>query len=349
MGKKRDKTLDSLKGITMIIVVLRHVLQGGASDSDTVLVGNMMLAVEMPLFIIISGYFGCKNFRNERYDARQLIEKLIKITFSYMIPFLSFFFIFKVVILRQYTGNIFNLISLLANDITISLWFLFVIWVLGIISTMSFFIVGFVSRKGNNEYLKLLVYISSYVVLIFPWVIFALKNSTTFLGAKYVLYYSIFYLMGYLTKCFRNEIGDFLNSLRIKEIFYAVSLFLFAYITCNVTLLYLIDNLWGTIIRFVVASSGIYVLVYLCYSYKEKINKTIFNYIGQYTLEIYFVHSLLVRIMNTDNDSPLFTIQGFLNSSILLLLLSVFTFFIIVLVKSSKIADFLIFGKNRYK
>lgn len=348
MEKLRDKTLDSIKGITILIVVLRHVIQGGASDSSTVLIGNMMMAIEMPMFIILSGYFGCRNYRNEFFSVRQFKDKLIKITYSYMIPFLSFFFIFKVIILHEYTGSLLNLISQLTNDITISLWFLFVIWILGIIATISFFVNGFLFKNSNNEYLRLVIYIGIYALLLFPWAICALKKSTTFLGAKYVLYYSIFYIIGYLIKCFRNEISDCLSFQKIKEISYAISLILFAIITCNFTLLNLQDNLLGTFIRFVAACCGTYMLTYICYRYEEKINKTKLSYIGQYTLEIYFVHSLLVRIMNADNNFPLFTVQGFLNSSILMMLLSLFTFIIIVILKSNKITDFIIFGKKQY-
>lgn len=351
MKKNRDELLDSIKGIAIILVVLRHVIQGGSADSDTVLIANIIFAIQMPLFMILSGYFGCKNYRNEFYKKEELIDKLKRITISYMIPFLSFFFICKVIIQNQYLGGIDSLINQLLNDITISLWYLFVVWVLGIILTVSFF-VSTISNKNNNksDYLKSIKFVVCYITLLVPIVVIMYFKSTSFLGTKLILYYSIFYLIGYLVKCFKIEIKNFLNKVIIKckliDIMYAVCLFVFAILVYNFTFLNMEDNLLGISIRIISALSGIYILTYICYMYKDKLKNTMLAYIGKNTLEIYYVHSLLVRIMDIDNNAPLFTIKGFFNSSILLLMLSLFTYIIIITVKSNKITNFIIFGKR---
>ena len=132
----------------------------------------------------------------------------------------------------------------------------------------------------------------------------------------------------------------------IKDMIYSISFILFSIITCNISLLHTNDNILGISIRVISALSGIYIVFYLCYRYRDIINKSVFAYLGTYTLEIYYVHSLFIRVMDIDNKLPLFTIKGFTNSIILLATLSIFTWFLIIAIKSSKIMNFIIFGKG---
>ena len=55
--KRRNKYLDVVKGVLILIVVFRHIFQIAANNSDTDYLCNLMAVVEMPLFMAISGYF----------------------------------------------------------------------------------------------------------------------------------------------------------------------------------------------------------------------------------------------------------------------------------------------------
>lgn len=57
----RNVLLDEYKGMLIILVVIRHVLQYSVSDEGGILT-NLIWAVQMPGFMFISGYFCAKKY-----------------------------------------------------------------------------------------------------------------------------------------------------------------------------------------------------------------------------------------------------------------------------------------------
>lgn len=59
MGKKRLLSLDALKGFAILLVIFGHVYLGADSDifATKSYLHRFILAVHMPLFVLVSGYF----------------------------------------------------------------------------------------------------------------------------------------------------------------------------------------------------------------------------------------------------------------------------------------------------
>ncbi|HIW50637.1 MAG TPA: acyltransferase family protein [Candidatus Blautia intestinavium] len=56
MSKQRNQTIDILRGIAMLLVVLGHTMTGCTVNSQDSFLFNVIWTLQMPLFILISGY-----------------------------------------------------------------------------------------------------------------------------------------------------------------------------------------------------------------------------------------------------------------------------------------------------
>ena len=54
--KQRDTICDIIKGFAMILVVLGHTMTGCTTGSKESFLYNLIWSIQMPLFILISGY-----------------------------------------------------------------------------------------------------------------------------------------------------------------------------------------------------------------------------------------------------------------------------------------------------
>ncbi|MCD7771860.1 MAG: acyltransferase family protein [Oscillospiraceae bacterium] len=52
----RNKNVDILRGIAMLMVILGHTMTGYTENSQDTLLFNIIWTLQMPLFILISGY-----------------------------------------------------------------------------------------------------------------------------------------------------------------------------------------------------------------------------------------------------------------------------------------------------
>ncbi len=53
---QRNNFVDIIRGIAMLLVVLGHTMTGSSKDSQSSFLFNFIWALQMPLFMIISGY-----------------------------------------------------------------------------------------------------------------------------------------------------------------------------------------------------------------------------------------------------------------------------------------------------
>lgn len=56
INKERNQFVDVMRGIAMLLVVLGHTMTGCTVDSQKNFLYNIVWSLQMPLFILISGY-----------------------------------------------------------------------------------------------------------------------------------------------------------------------------------------------------------------------------------------------------------------------------------------------------
>ena len=121
----RNKTLDAYKAILIILVVIRHALQYSTSDEGGLLT-NLIWAIQMPGFMLVSGYFCARKV----LSYKDLLKSLKKSFIRYALPFFSWFIVIDVFICGAYFRNpILGVIHLIKN-VDSGLWFIWVIFAL---------------------------------------------------------------------------------------------------------------------------------------------------------------------------------------------------------------------------
>ena len=235
INKERNKALDCYKGVLIVLVVLGHIFEYSVSDWNHNILQNLIWAVQMPGFMLVSGYFSFRDVKN----AEKLLAGYRKSVERYLLPFLTWFVLISVLLLGNYEHNVLTGLSSLAWRVDGGLWFIWVVFVLSLIVGLCNLIRGKV-----NGFVKQLVTVAvtfggSYGILL----VLAKLTSVNFLGIKFVLYYGLFYGLGW----FIRWTYSFWE--KQKTVFYDTVAFIciciFAATTFNVNLYLIDDNIVG--------------------------------------------------------------------------------------------------------
>lgn len=79
--KQRNATIDFMKGIAMVCVILCHAIQRAGCREQYILLWDMIYAWHMPLFFLISGY--CTN--TDKSAGMFLKEKTLRLLYPWFI------------------------------------------------------------------------------------------------------------------------------------------------------------------------------------------------------------------------------------------------------------------------
>ncbi len=197
--KSRNQTVDIIRGIAMLLVVLGHTMTGCTTGAEESFLYNIVFSLQMPLFILISGYV--TKYSRSIKDASGLWKYVKKRTVAYMLPWLIWSLLVRGVILGQH--NFLNIKYLLWHMDT-GYWFLATIWTISMIFGLSTYFAGKISKgkEIKNKTLTLLFYVVGMAVLAAVGFVFGFS----FFAIKLTLYYMPFYFAGYLYGQYRERI-----------------------------------------------------------------------------------------------------------------------------------------------
>ena len=155
VAKQRNQSVDILRGIAMLLVVLGHTMTGCTSNSEQSFLFNIIWSLQMPLFFIISGYV--TRYSRPITNSKALGNFILRRTVSYMLPFMVWTFVIRGIVFGQ--TSFFN-IKHLAYNMDSGYWFLFSIYVIAIIFGISEFISNLLNKKGS-QYKSIVLNIST--------------------------------------------------------------------------------------------------------------------------------------------------------------------------------------------
>ena len=74
--KKRNTYVDAMRGIAILLVVLGHTMTGCTTDSQQSLFFQVVWSLQMPMFILISGYV--TRYGSRLREVKELIDFIRK-------------------------------------------------------------------------------------------------------------------------------------------------------------------------------------------------------------------------------------------------------------------------------
>ena len=338
--KKRDSSIDAIKGLAIVLVMVGHVFVHNQMEDPYIY--DFIKAVQMPLFMIVSGYL-CGMGRKIT-DISSYGKVLKKRTLAYLVPFFSWLVLQHLNHLRLAFGRIFF-------ELDYGLWFLAVLFILTFMVYNAQFISAIFGgkKKAGGELVFWSVYGLQCMVLV---VQIFMGNSlfSPYLTILYVPFYMLGYVAGNYGKqyfCWNQNISgkiDCKNSRWIRRSMVAAGLALL-YLTAARNLNSMESKI-DIIIQMAASLFGSMAIIYGIFCLPEGKMKKFFAKIGNYTLEIYVIHYHFANILNFQQKAyDVYTVQGAMFVIGSFAAMSSITFVLIRLMKKVKILDRLFFGK----
>ena len=335
--KERNQTVDAVKGMAAILVMIGHCIV--LNQMEDGLIYDMIKSVQMPLFMIVSGYLMIftKEIQNWS-DAWIQIKKRAAVC---LVPF----FVWTILL---HPFSIPESLGLVLFQLDKGLWFLMVLFLLSLVMVIARFAQAKIQRATDNTWPGLALFFGIWAVYGVILVIQTLTKNT-FLSPHLILYYCPFFMGGYLfgMGSIRIKMNLCLRLLKSKTLYLATLLLLaiLFFILNQKYDMVLASNKKELVIQLLSSALGSVVIILVIAKIKGKFKKLL-SLIGRYTLEIYVIHYHFANLL-WKNSEPIAQLGPAWCYRVLLsfVLMSVITVPVIYLLKKIKLTDTLLFGQ----
>lgn len=332
LKKKRDVVFDLLKLIALLLVIMDHSLQRWIENCQATQLYNFIFLTQMPVFMFVSGYFSFKHYSKiELFSPKDRLIDALKRVASLLIPFISFALI-KAIIMND-LSNIY--LSFLYPQR--SLWFLWALLCIDLMMLISQNII--IIFKVKTKIKSFLFSSILYLAFLTLFIIIYLINSALF-DSKLIIYYSIFFLFGYLWSYLTDELIILSRKWTKLTVLMTSLCVLVMVMLVRPTIIFDSETIINMGLRILGSVSAILVVFELCsFASKYKCVDYI-SRLGRLSLEFYYAHLLLFMI-------PIFveTTSNYLLFLLMYLLTILTSFLTIIVLKTFYITDLICFGK----
>ncbi len=263
--KNRNQFVDIMRGIAMLLVVLGHTITGCTVDSQKTFLFNIVWSLQMPLFILISGYV--TKYSQAIRNARDLWKYVKRRTVAYMLPWAVWSFLVRGVIFGQ--KRFLDIKSLLWN-MDSGYWFLATIWTISMIFGAASFLAGRIGKADvvRKQIILLMFYVTGMVLLVGIGMVMGLA----FFAIKLTLYYMPFYYAGYLYGQIDDKFLSSENGKRVVDCFSAICFAMWLFVILRFSLYEMSDSGLEIILRAATSLAGCIAICDLCNGiFSEKI------------------------------------------------------------------------------
>lgn len=338
----RNGALDTLKGIAIILVVLRHIIQANAIDCDTNFISNCIFAVQMPIFMIIAGFFSIT--REEYYSNIENTAVYIKKrAIHYLLPFFSWFVIVQVLIFGKHERNIVIGLLYLSKNVDVGLWFLYVIFVL---STLLIFSRWFIYRISElNFWAQEIISYFLMGLLMMPLLVIGVLFGVRTFGVNLIIYYSFYFLIGRFVFCLKNYHALNIYPKPKEKMIFCFCIIVFLCLSVKYDFALLGDSIFEIIIRVIAALTGSATITFFALWFSKTKGALITETIGRYTLEIYTTHLYFIGLIGNEKYA-LFSLDGQKQFWLALAITSILSCIAINIINVIKPLKLLLFGRK---
>lgn len=304
--KQRNTTVDVLRGIAMMLVVLGHTMTGSTVKSEDSFLFNVVWSLQMPLFILISGYV--TRYGKAITTFRDLRQFIYRRTESYIIPWCIWTLVIRGIIFGE--TSFLNLKWLLYHMDT-GYWFLITIWTINLVFGCTCY---FANKMVPNasQFVNSVVTGGFYFLGMLFLVGIAYIAGLSFFAIKLTLYYMPFFFAGVLYGRIQEVFAKKKRFVVIQNIFTAAALVIWLYVLMNVNLYRLEDGGMGIIIRAGTSLLGCCAVAAI--TAKLRNGRTgagrFLYWCGVHSLEIYTIHYLLLNLIKVTPVPQFQTYKG---------------------------------------
>ena len=261
MVKERNISLDVIRGAAAFVVVFTHIIQLYGDGSNNI-VNNVFLALQMPLFMMVSGY--TSKYGKPIETISQLVSRIAKRSRLLLLPWLSWSLLVYVVYKNDTPFG--EHVSYVVYHMEGAYWFLFSLWCIDI----AFMFARYIHKKVLLKNSKILGVLIPFYVFIGLYAIIGYFFGISFLGIKFTLYYQLFFVLGFLLSFIEIRTNNLL--LEIALMFSAVFFFC---ITCTTNIFELPETPYCIAIRVFVSAIGCVLVYYSANKIEWNINNRI--------------------------------------------------------------------------
>lgn len=351
--KARDTSLDAVKGFAIILVMLGHcIVKNNMVDAaKDPYVYDIIKAIEMPLFIMISGYLA--GLSSKMVSIKEALTVIKKRAVSYLVPFFVWIF------LSNLLSGVFTPIKALKDvlfHLDWGLWFLMTLFIFTVLQLIA------------DCFPKFWQW-ACFFILAYGVFLLQSRSGNTFLSPHLTIRYMPYYILGFLVSRYllplrekKKKLVVKLTEKKVLWCFWGISFFGFVCLVICFDMV-TVHSSWELLAQMTASLLGSFVCffgIYQLYEYikkkqpidntsKVEFHKTPFlSRIGLYTLEIYVLHFRFVQMLGFYKKGySLYSPEGICVVAVSFAVMSVFTWLIIVLVKKVPVLNFLLFGKCR--
>lgn len=339
--KERNVSIDAIKGLAIVLVMIGHVFVHNHMEDPYIY--DFIKAVQMPLFIIISGYL-CGQGRKIK-DFKTYRKVMGKRAVAYLVPMFAWLTIKHLDELALAYKTIFV-------QLDYGLWFLGVLFILTFMAYTAQLAAGKLQEK--HALLSEVVFwgVYGFFCLI---LVAQIITGNSFLSPYLTIIYVPFYMLGYVAGnygkkwfCWDDQDSgkiDLKKSVMAKiASLAAMIVFLYLVVTRNLNSM---ETRMDVIVQMAASILGCAAIIYGMFALKDGKIKNIFAKIGTYTLELYVVHYHFANMLNFyDKQYNFYTLEGAVFVVASFIAMIAVTICCIWLMKKVKILDFLFFGKK---
>ncbi|MCD8362212.1 MAG: acyltransferase family protein [Lachnospiraceae bacterium] len=322
---KRNESLDSLKGIAILLVMFGHV-QVHNHMTDPFLY-DMIKSLQMPLFFLISGYL-CGAGRKVETLAG-LGRRIGKRAVAYLVPFFSW-------LILQHITSVPKALKTVLFQLDYGLWFLMILFLF----TAMAYIAMWVQAKIGAEWGFWLIWLLGCMVSLLAYL-----KGMTFLSPSlqitYLPYYTAAYFVGAHPEITRRAVPKWRRG---TLAWIGGGIFIMMAASFD---LVTVSSASMLVVQTFASFLGCFWLIQLVAEWKPNPVKKRLAWLGQYTLEIYVVHYHFAAILNRSGTIYSFwTLEGLLYSLAAFAVMSVITAVLIAVIRRIPVVRLLLFGKR---
>lgn len=341
-AENRNQFVDIMRGIAMLLVVLGHTMTGCTVDSQKSFLFNIIWSLQMPLFILISGYV--TKYSRPISDGKGLWKYVKRRTVAYMLPWAVWSFLVRGIIFGE--DGFLNVRHLLWN-MDSGYWFLATIWTI----SMIFGIASCMAERESKENLlkKQIVLLGCYLVGMVLLVGIGAILGLSFFAIKLTLYYMPFYYAGFLYGQFDDSMKESEIGKKIIDSVVAICFVVWLFVILRLSLYEMSDGGFAIILRAATSLAGCIAVCGLCKGiFSSKIwGGGTLAWVGEHSLEVYLTHYLLLSLIELDKVPILYSPAGLGMVLVNYLITVVITAMVIVMMNQNAVLRFVLTGKKK--